>query len=427
MGKGKLITGIAESCRALLGAVFVFSGFVKAIDPMGFGIKIGEYLSAFGLHSFQLLAIAGAFVLIAFEFSLGVCLLLGAYRRLVSILILVFMGVMTPLTLYLAVFNPVSDCGCFGDALVITNWETFLKNIVLLAAAVFLFLHHRKLFRLYPGETRWFIPVFSYLYCLAFLYWNYNHLPVIDFRPYKTGVHIPSQMIIPEGAPEDEYNYSVIYEKDGVKKTFTLDNYPANDTAWTFVETKAKLVKKGYVPPVSSFNIWDLEGEDVTGSLLENPNDLFLLISPKLEEAGDERIDEITNLYEYAQAHGTSFYCVTGSSKQGIDAWIELTGAEYPFLTADEVLLKTMIRSNPGLIWLRKGQIMMKRHNNDLPGEESEISRILESKAPQVRGKSWIVFNLLSFSLPLLAVWVYGFLRFTWKNNRNRPKKAEKE
>jgi uncharacterized membrane protein YphA (DoxX/SURF4 family) len=427
MADGKWITGIAESCRALLGVVFVFSGFVKAVDPMGFGIKIGEYLGAFGLHSFPLLAIAGAFVLTAFEFSLGVCLLLGAYRRLVSVLILVFMGVMTPLTLYLAIFNPVSDCGCFGDALVITNWETFLKNIVLLSASIFLFLHHRKLFPLYAAEVRWFIPVFSYLYCLVFLFWNYNHLPPVDFRPYKIGVHIPTQMIIPEDAAEDEYDYSFTYEKDGIKKTFTLANYPANDTAWKFVETKARLVKKGYVPPISSFNVWDLEGEDVTASLLDNPGDLFLLISPKLEEASDERIYEITNLYEYAQAYGAGFYCVTGSSKEGIGAWIDLTGAEYPFLTADEVLLKTIIRSNPGLVWLRKGQIMMKWHNNDLPGDESGISRILASNAPQVRGKNWIVFNLLSFSLPLLAVWTYGFLRFTWKSNRNRPKKAEKE
>ncbi|GHT35568.1 hypothetical protein AGMMS49574_25250 [Bacteroidia bacterium] len=412
-----IIKTIAEFCRLLIGVVFVFSGFVKAIDPMGFIIKIDDYLGAFGMDSLRPLAIVVAFFLIALEFILGISLLLGVYRKYVSLLTLAFMMVMTPLTLYLAIFNPVTDCGCFGDALIITNWQTFFKNAVLLSAVIFLLFHNRKLFSIYTPKTRWFVPLFAFLYCILFASWNYNHLPFIDFRPYKVGVNIPEQMHIPEGAPEDEYRYSFIYEKDGVKKEFSLDNYPENDSSWTFVESKTTLVKKGYAPPITSFNIFSLEGNDVSDLLLENPDDLFLLIAPHLEDASDERIDEITNIYEYTLAHHTPFFCVTGSSPEAIQPWIERTGAEYPFLQADDVLLKTIIRSNPGLVWLRNGTIMMKWHYKDLPSED-EIDALLTGKETVTKGKGWILMNMLTFTLPLLLVWLYDYWFFRRKRQR---------
>jgi uncharacterized membrane protein YphA (DoxX/SURF4 family) len=419
-----VIKVVSEFCRILIGVVFVFSGFVKAIDPRGCISKIDDYLGAFGMESLRPLAILAAFVLISLEFTLGICLLLGVYRKYVSLLVLAFMGVMTPLTLYLAIFNPVSDCGCFGDALIITNWETFFKNIVLLAAAIFLVFHHQNLFSLYTPKTRWFVPLFAFLYCIGFASWNYNHLPLIDFRPYKIGVNIPEQMHTPEGAPEDEYSYSFIYEKNGEKKEFSLDNYPANDSSWTFVESKTSLLKKGYAPPITAFNIFSLEGNDVTELLLENPNDLFLLIAPRLEEASDERIDEITNIYEYALAHHIPFFCVTGSSTDAIQPWIELTGAEYPFLQADDVLLKTIIRSNPGLLWLKKGSIRMKWHYKDLPFEK-EIDALLTGKETITKGNGWIFTNILTFTLPLLLVWVYDYWLF--RRKRRRPEEVATE
>lgn len=414
---------IAECCRVLLGAVFVFSGTVKAIDPVGGAIKIGDYLTAFGLDKLQSLAVVLSFNLSAIEFTLGVCLLLGVYRRYTTFLTLLMMAFMTPLTLYLALFDPVSDCGCFGDALILTNWETFFKNIVLLAAAIYVFINNQRLTAFYTYKVYWFVPLFAYIYSIGFAYRNYTHLPVIDFRPYKVGANIPELMTVPEGAPADEYRYSFIYEKDGVKKEFSLEDVPADDSTWTFVDSKTELIKQGYVPPIAGFNLYNAADEDVTDQILHDPRPVFLLIAPKLEEAGDEQMDEINNVYDYALENDIDFYCVTGSGSEAITQWNDYTGAEYPYLMADEVLLKTIIRSNPGLVLLKDGTILAKWHTNDIPTED-ELPEVLEmylsGKGIKNKEEGRLITNLFTFTVPLLLVWMYDYLR-----NRLRRRKKE--
>ena len=246
---------LAETCRLLLGLVFLFSGASKAVDPVGGTIKISEYLSSFGLDSLQSCSFPFAINLAAVEFTLGACMFLGVYRRYASFLTLLMMLFMTPLTLYLALYNPVADCGCFGEALIITNWQTFYKNVVLLTAAVIAFIYNQRTMAGYTFKVYWFVATFAYVYCVGFSLRNYWHLPIIDFRPYQVGVNIPDQMNIPEGAPQDEYEYTFIYEKDGVQKKFNLDNVPADDSTWTFVDTETKLIKKGYKPITLVFGI----------------------------------------------------------------------------------------------------------------------------------------------------------------------------
>jgi uncharacterized membrane protein YphA (DoxX/SURF4 family) len=420
--KERIIKIVAEACRLLVGCVFVFSGFVKAIDPTGFAIKIGDYLTAFGLQHFKPLALLGSINLSAVEFTLGICILLGVYRRYMSILVLLVLLVMTPLTLYLALFNPVSDCGCFGDAVILSNWATFWKNIVLLAAAVFLLVHNQKLYQCFTFSVYWFVVLFVYVYSVGFSWWNYNHLPLIDFRPYKIGANIPEQMTIPGDAAHEEYESVFIYEKDGVKKEFTLENYPADDSTWTFVDARTKLAAGGVKPRIEAFNVYDDDNRDVSDIILYNEGPILLLIAHKLEEASDERIDEINNLYDYALEHGIPFYCITGSAQEYIQAWIDITGAEYPFLFADDVLLKTIIRSNPGLVLIKNGTVLKKWHYNDIP-EEEDIAKVLngylEEKQANDEGNRWIYINLSGFTVPLLLVWVYDYLHF------RRRKKAE--
>lgn len=414
---------VAECCRALLGAVFVFSGTVKAIDPMGGAIKIGEYLASFGLDKLQSFSVVLSFNLSAIEFTLGVCLLLGVYRRYTTFLTLLMMAFMTPLTLYLALFDPVSDCGCFGDAWILTNWETFFKNVVLLAAAIYVFIHNQRLTAFYTYKVYWFVPLFAYIYCIGFAYRNYTHLPVVDFRPYKVGANIPALMTVPEGAPADEYRYSFIYEKDGVKKEFSLDDVPADDSTWTFVDSKTELIKQGYVPPIAGFNLYNAADEDVTDQILHNPRPVFLLIAPKLEEASDEKMDEINNVYDYALENEIDFYCVTGSGSEAITQWNDYTGGEYPYLMADEVLLKTIVRSNPGLVLLRNGTILAKWHANDIPAED-ELPEVMEmylsGKSIKNKEEGRLITNLFTFTVPLLLVWLYDYLR-----NRLRRRRKE--
>lgn len=413
---------LTEFCRLLIGVVFIFSGFVKAVDPMGFAIKIGEYLGSFGLDKLQPFTVMAAFNLSAIEFTLGLCMLLGVYRRYTTFLVLLFMAFMTPLTLYLALFDPVSDCGCFGDALVISNWETFFKNLILSAAAITTFVCNQRMLQCYTFKVYWFVALFSYISCVGFAYRNYNHLPVIDFRPYKVGANIPALMEIPEGAPEDEYRYTFIYEKDGVKKAFTLEDYPAGDSTWAFVESKTELLKKGYTPPVASFTVYNSLGEDVTYEVLDNQGLVFLLIAPKLEDADDEQIDELNGVYDYALEHNIPFFCVTGSTPEAISEWSDNTGAEYPFRMADEVLLKTIIRSNPGLVLLKGGTILGKWHYNDIPAEENisaVMDGLLSGKAAKNKEDVRHITNLLTFTVPLLLVWIYDYLRFRRKRKKN--------
>ena len=373
--KENLLFVTVLTCRLLLGLVFLFSGTVKAIDPAGGTIKVEEYFSAFGFPNMQWLAFPFSINLSAFEFTLGTCLLLGVYRRYSSFLSLMMMLFMTPLTLYLALKNPVADCGCFGEAVILTNWQTFYKNIILLIASVIAFLYHKRTTSFYTFRAYWIVAIYAYLFCVGFSMHNYRHLPLIDFRPFKVGINISEGMTIPDDAPQDEYIYSFVYEKDGKERTFTLDDVSSVDSSWTFIRSESELLHKGYQPPISDFVVMTLEGEDMTNNLLGDTTALFLLISPKLEEAGDSRIDEINSTYDYAQEKKMRFYCLTGSEEPAIRQWIDYTGAEYPFLFCDAVTLKTMIRSNPGLMLLKKGTILAKWHNNDIP-QEQQIDKI---------------------------------------------------
>ena len=401
--KERIIRISAEICRLFVGIVFVFSGLVKTIDPAGGSIKIEEYLDHFGLDFIQNFSILIAFNLCVFEFCLGVCLLLGAYRRYTTFFINLFMWVMTPLTLYLALFDPVSDCGCFGDAFIISNWETFIKNLFLLAASCVVFKYHKRLFRLYTIKTIWFIPFFAYAYGLTFAWINYNYLPLVDFRPYKVGANIPELMSIPIGAPVDEYDYSFIYEKDCVKKEFSLDDLPTEDTTWVYVDSKTKLLKKGYTPLISSFQLFNKKGEDVSESLLADTTDVYLLIMPDAAKADESNIDRISDLYDYATDHRKKFYAVIGSSDESFQEWTDYTGAEYTYLKADEVMLKTIIRSNPGLISIKNGVILHKWHNNALPKVDELTSKREEAED--------FIYYIFSFAVPLLLVLIYDLIR----------------
>lgn len=413
----------AECSRILIGVVFIFSGIVKAIDPMGGEFKFQDYFSAFGFDMLQPFTLMFSFSLSALEFTLGVCILLGVYRRYATLLVLVLMLFMTPFTFYLALFDPVSDCGCFGDALVISNWETFFKNVVLLAASIILFIYNQKLLQAYTFKVYWFVALYAYVFCFAFAFINYTELPIIDFRPYKVGVNIPDAMSIPANAPQSEEKYAFIYEKDGVKKEFSLDNYPEGDSTWTFVEQKVEVIKPGYIPPINNFSITNTEGNDITDSILQNTKGVFLLISSKLEKANDADIEQINNIYDFAAEENIPFYCLTASDEDQIKEWRNNTGAEYPFCFTDETTLKTIIRSNPGLVLIKDGTILQKWSHNDLP-EEEQIENVmngyLSGKTVKQKEDDRLLTNLLSFTLPLLLVWIYDLLR-----NRRKSKKKE--
>lgn len=392
-----------NALRFALALVFAFSGFVKAVDPMGTVYKMADYADAFGLTMHPWMLLLGAWLLIIVEYVMGVALFFGLYRRFYLWLMIAFLGVMTPLTLVLALTNPVSDCGCFGDALVLTNWQTFGKNVVLLLMAIVVLRCHKRIWRVISERTQWLIFVYALVAISVFMRYNMRHLPVLDFRPYAIGTNLIEGMTMPEDAPQDEYETLFVLEKDGEQRTFTFDDYP--DSTWTFVKRESRLVRQGYVPPIADFHLSTLEGEDVTWEVLDYPGYTFLVVSHELRRANEGMLDVINDLYDYAKVGGHQFYMLTSSNAQSIAQWTERTGASYPYLNADDILLKTMVRANPGLIVLKEATIVGKWSAIDMPRDEQLSVRIEdnaalavsshETAARRVATAFWMLFPLL--------------------------------
>lgn len=371
-----------NALRFTLALVFAFSGFVKAVDPMGTVYKMADYAEAFSLSLPAGLLFVGAILLITIEYVMGICLFFGLYRRFYLSLTVAFLLVMTPLTLYLALYNPVTDCGCFGDAVVLTNWQTFGKNLLLLLMAVVALLGSKHVWIFMSDRTRWLIFVYAIVSVSLFIPYNLRHLPAIDFRPYHIGANIIDGMTVPDDAPQDEYETLFVLEKEGQRRTFTADNYP--DTTWTFVSRENRLVSRGYVPPITDFHLATLDGDDVTWEVLEQPGYTFLVVAHDLERTNEGMLDVLNDLYDYAIVNGYAFYMLTSSSEQATREWTEHTAAAYPYLQADEILLKTMIRSNPGLIVLKDATVIGKWSAADMPRDEQLVTPIEAKEVEQV-------------------------------------------
>jgi len=379
-------------CRLVLAVAFILSGFVKAVDPLGTQYKIHDYLTAWSLASVvpDFVTLAVSVVQSSAEFFLGICLLFAIRRRLVSLIVLILMVVMTLLTLWLAIANPISDCGCFGDALVLTNWQTFWKNVVLLAAAIVVRRYPLDMGRIISRSNQWIVMNYSAFFILVIIAGRSLYtLPQFDFRPYHIGTNLREgwqRMIDGEDSPYAEF----------------------------FIESMD-------------------EGEDITEQVLQDQGYTFLLVSPHLEQADDSQLDELNRLYEYSQEHGYRFYCLTASGQRGISRWQDITGAEYPFCLTDETTLKTVIRSNPGLLLLKDGVIIQKWSHNALPTAE-ETNGPLEKSAigdlPSDNVASKILWILTWFVLPLVLLTVADRL-WAWsrwiKKSDNNPLNNEQK
>ena len=355
-------------CRFILAVTFIFSGYVKAIDPLGTLYKLKDYAAAMALNDIlpDWALVIVAIALGALEFSLGVFMLFAVRRHMVSKLTLALMSVMTALTVWIYIADPVKDCGCFGDALKLTNGETLLKNIVLIACATLVAWRPVDMARFILRTNQWIVRYYTITYIVVTSVYCLYTLPIFDFRPYRVGTNIKQGMEIPEGAEQPEFESTFILRKNGVTREFTLDNYP--DSTWEYVDTKTVQTKKGYEPPIHDFAITTNDtGEDITEQVLTKKGYTFLLVSPRLAVADDSNFGDIDQIYEYAEENGVDFLCLTASTNEDIERWRDLTGAEYTFCNADETTLKTMIRSNPGLILLKDGTIIGKWSHNALP------------------------------------------------------------
>ena len=416
-------------CRLLLSATFILSGYVKAIDPLGTQYKIKDYLEALSLYGVfpDWLTLTASVALSAAEFTLGILLLFAIQRRVISRTILALMTIMTVITVWIFFYDPVQDCGCFGDALKLTNGQTLAKNIVLTVCAATVAARPMKMPRLISKTNQWIVINYTVIFIFATSLLSLYTLPYFDFRPYHVGADIRKGMEIPEGAPQPEFETTFILKKNGVTREFTLDNYP--DSTWEFVDSKTVQTKKGYVPPIHDFSITLNEtGEDITRKVLDSKGYTFLLISPLLEHADDSNFGNIDRIYEYAQDYNIPFYCLTASGEKAIRRWQDITGAEYPFCTTDETTLKTVIRSNPGLMLVRDGVIIRKWSHNMLPDTETldrPLDKLEIGQADQTSTMTKIMRIMLWFGFPL-ALLTLADRTWAWtkwiKKKRNKNK-----
>ncbi|WP_278692085.1 BT_3928 family protein [Leyella stercorea] len=425
----KLRITVVNVCRFVLAATFIFSGYVKAIDPLGTLYKLKDYAAAISLNGLlpDWVLVGVAIALGALEFALGVFMLFAVRRHVVSRITLAFMTAMTVLTLWIFVADPVKDCGCFGDALKLTNGETLLKNIVLIACAALVAWRPVDMARFISRSNQWIVRYYTVAYIVITSVYCLYTLPIFDFRPYHVGTNIKQGMEIPEGAEQPEFESTFLLRKNGETREFTLDNYP--DSTWEYVDTRTVQTKKGYEPPIHDFALTSCDtGEDITEQVLTKKGYTFLLVSPRLAVADDSNFGDIDQIYEYAEENGADFYCVTASANDEIERWRDLTGAEYQFCNADETTLKTMIRSNPGLMLLKDGTIIGKWSHNALPQTDdltAPLQQLTIGKAQNDSTTERLLIVLLTFFLPLSALtladrlWAWSkWIRNKQSNNR---------
>lgn len=363
--------------RFLLGALFIFSGFVKSVDPLGTTYKIFDYFKAGGAIIPENVALFLAITLCAAELFIGLALVLNIKIKVVSGFSLAFMAVVTIITLVLALTNKVADCGCFGDAFKLTNWQTFYKNLIILPFAILVFWQRNRFKENIAPVAAWAMFILLLGGSVAFNIYNLRHLPLINYRPYMVGQNIWSAMQIPPNAPADEYDIRLIYEKNGVKKEFNEHNLPWQDTTWVFVEQKTTLIKKGYTPPIHDFSILSPTEGDITKSILKKNGAVALLIAPNLSNANIINAQKANAIYNVCKKQNIPFMMLSSSTGKQVDAYRSQTGAQYPVYASDETALKTAMRSNIGLMLLYNGTIIGIWSGCDLPEDNSFKGDIL--------------------------------------------------
>jgi hypothetical protein len=292
--------------------------------------------------------------------------------------------------------------------------------------AIVLYLWYKLITPLFTEKSGFPIAFWTYAFILGLGLYCFFHLPVLDFRPYKVGTHIPASMEIPEGAEPPVFDTKLIYSQNGVQREFTINDYPKEDSTWTFVTSKTITVKKGYEPPIHDFSITAENGNDITGDVLSDSSYTFLLIVHKLEEAAENNAGKINDIYDYSVKFGYKFYALTSSLPSEIKEWTKNTGAEYPFCSADDITLKTIIRSNPGLLLLKDGTIINKWANKTLPNL-SELNMPLEDcstgKIPPDRGIRNMVIISLIFLIPLSVIFLFDF--FVYRKHGKRKNRLK--
>lgn len=424
--------------RLLVGGLFIFSGFTKGIDIWGTIYKFNEYFSAWGYEAWEPLILVGVFLLCLAEFLVGFFIIFGCMRKAAPIVALLIMAFMLPLTLWLAIANPISDCGCFGDAVKLSNWATFFKNIVITAGALWLVAYNRTAPCLIHPYLQWIATLAAGAYILAVSWIGYYYQPLIDFRPYKTG----SELITAddnEGGQEadDEDSYlRFVYEKDGRQYEFGIDDeLPDEEDGWTFVERRYDIPEDRSdnvaqpdfsKHPEKNIRFFTEDGiEDVTEDVIGNGRQLILMI-PKLSEVSAAKTWKINSFYEWCRANDVEMLAAVGGNPAEIRQWKDISLAAYPIYTSDDTSIEEVVRGNPGIVYLEDGIIKWKSSLKAIniddfqrPDITSNPMNFARDNARILRNLSWIFLGVTA-ALISLSLFPHIVIRFFTRKSRRR-------
>ena len=351
--------------KIVLGLTFLFSGFVKSVDVYGTTFKIVDYFHAFHLDIFQPLSKLLAFGIVGFEFLLGILIIIGIYAKVVSKLVISIVFFMMLLTLYIALFNNVEDCGCFGDVLILSNWATFFKNIVLLIFAFIFVIYHRLVIPLFSIKIRKYVLRYSFIYISGILLYSYIYEPLFDFRPYHVGAKL---MPFDSINKKNKDQVSLIYRKDGEEKVFTPETAPWQNGEWTYVETRINSLNIENTKSIADFSIQNIKFDkenkptiiDITDKVLLDSEYSFFLLIPDLSILSDIQYDTINKIALYAGNNKCNVYCLTASTRNEVLQFKENLNPEIMICLADNRLINTIVRTSPGLMIMKKGLIVAK-------------------------------------------------------------------
>lgn len=357
---------LAQISRILVGVLFIISGFIKANDPLGFSYKLDEYFTVFNMPWLSFAALALAIIICAFEIGLGVALLLGAKMKFTSWSLLLMILFFTGLTFYSWHYNKVTDCGCFGDALHLTPFQSFMKDVVLLVLIFFIFIKRNEITPLFGERAATLLAYTGFIASFSFSVYCVRNLPVIDFRPYAIGKSIPDGMKLPEGAITDSVVMVFIYEKDGKQLELGMDDIKSIDDTYKFIDRKDKVIREGDKAPIHDFSIVSSDGTDITADVL-SMDQVFLLVAYDINKSDDKVQSRINDFVNLAQQKGVEFIGLTSSSPKEVEAYRHEHNSLFDYYYCDATTLKTMIRSNPGLMLLKKGSVAAMWHHNNIP------------------------------------------------------------
>ena len=357
---------LTQLSRILVGVLFIFSGLIKANDPLGFSYKLDEYFSVFGTEFLVPLSLSLAIFVCAYEIIFGCMLLLGARITFTVWALFLMIVFFTFLTFYSAYYDKVRECGCFGDFLRLTPWQSFYKDIALLVMILILFIGKKYIYPLLGGAIEKFLIILSVIFSVGFPLYAYNFLPIKDFRPYAIGKNIPEGMKLPPNAVQDSMVMVFIYEKDGKQIELTPEQIKTIDSTYKYIDRKDKVIREGDNPAIHDFSIVSVDGNDYTEQILNYPNYYFFLICYDLDKTNATVFGKVNDFAKLCRQDGVPIICLTASADQ-IESFKKEAGVDIDFYLTDQITLKTMIRSNPGLMLLKQGTVIDMWHYHCFP------------------------------------------------------------